>query len=496
MKRHITSLLLIILLFFNVIIVGNSLVCANENETIDETIVNVRAKNIFLQTKLFLYEIENGLKGVGYDDYIGLIDIEAENNSYAQEKIFTLAAFYHKYFISGTTMTYAWAENELLTPLQSNFWKYHKILRAESEENGSKYFTIDSMIALEFLSSAYRDSQNNIIKNQLIEPLFIQRESMKANNTLEYHGPSQSDHLAFWTAIEGVGYETDLNSYHKYISGGDPNLQYCLANTSLWAIAGMLNYGLLGRETSIDVEKEVFNASLNDAQKTMKYLEDILFINGTGFKEYNIASTDKIIFRTQALSLLSYARLYQATGNVVYIDKAENVIVNIIKPYFIDSEEGGAVLWFNSTSGIGANIKEGYGNALYAYSLIELYKATGRERYLILSLEVINFLNNYMYKKSADGLIEGYIEYIRKNGTIYDPPGFLSNTTRLWKTNALIFYVNEEIYSTYRPLHVKYILWMIIGITTVIGVIIIINIAVKRKIVYKNLSKSTKILTK
>jgi len=495
MKRHTTSLFFIILLYFNVIIVGNSLVCANEDETIDDTITNVRVKNIFLQTKLFLYEIENGLKGVGYDDYIGLIDIEAENNSYAQEKIFTLAAFYHKYFISGTTMTYAWAENELLTPLQSNFWKYHKILRAESEENGSRYFTIDSMIALEFLSSAYRDSQNINIMNQLIEPLFIQRESMKANNTLEYHGPSQSDHLAFWTAIEGVGYETDLNSYHKYISGGDPNLQYCLANTSLWAIAGMLNYGLLGRETSIDVEQEIFNASLNDAQKTMKYLEDILFINGTGFKEYNNASTDNIIFKSQALSLLAYARLYQATKNTIYVDKAEDIIENVISRYFIDNERGGAISWYNNTSETGSNIKEGYGNALYAYSLIELYKATGRERYLILALEVINFLNNYMYKISVDGLIEGYIEYIQKNGTIYDPPGPLSNTTRLWKTNALIFYVNEEIYLAYRPCQVNYLLWIILGIIATMGVIIITNIAIKRRITRKNLPKSINILS-
>ncbi|MCK4282095.1 MAG: hypothetical protein KAX10_08270, partial [Candidatus Lokiarchaeota archaeon] len=94
MKKYTNSLLFIILLCFNVLIGGNYLVYANENETINETIANVRAKNIFLQTKLFLHEIENGLKGVGYDDYSGLIDIEAQINSYAQEKIFTLAAFY------------------------------------------------------------------------------------------------------------------------------------------------------------------------------------------------------------------------------------------------------------------------------------------------------------------------------------------------------------------------------------------------------------------
>ncbi len=492
MKRHTTSLLFIILLCFNVLIVGNSLVCANENETINDTIANVRAKNIFLQTKLFLHEIENGLKGVGYDDYSGLIDIEVEINSYAQEKIFTLAAFYHRYVISGTTMTYAWAENELLTILQSNFSKYHKILRAESEKKKSVYFTIDSMIALEFLTSAYRDSQNNIIKNQLLDPLFIQRESMKANNTPEYQGPSQSDHLAFWTAIKGEGYETGLNSYYKYTSGGDLNLQYCLANTSLWAIAGMLNYGLLVRESSINVEQEVFNISLNDAQKTMKYLEDVLFINGKGFKEYSNASTDKIIFRTQALSLLSYARLYQATGNVVYIDKAENVIVNIIKPYFIDSEKGGAVVWFNSTSGIGANIKEGYGNALYAYSLMELFKASGQEKYLTTATEVINFLGNYMYKKSSDEMNEGYIEFIQKNGTIYGPPGFLSNTTRLWKTNALIFYINEDIYFTFQPLFVKNMIWIITGIIALIGVIVIVLLINKYRAKGKKLSKTIK----
>lgn len=492
MKRHTTSLLFIILLCFNVLIVGNSLVCANENETINDTIANVRAKNIFLQTKLFLHEIENGLKGVGYDDYSGLIDIEVEINSYAQEKIFTLAAFYHRYVISGTTMTYAWAENELLTILQSNFSKYHKILRAESEKKKSVYFTIDSMIALEFLTSAYRDSQNNIIKNQLLDPLFIQRESMKANNTHEYQGPSQSDHLAFWTAIKGEGYETGLNSYYKYTSGGDLNLQYCLANTSLWAIAGMLNYGLLVRESSINVEQEVFNISLNDAQKTMKYLEDVLFINGKGFKEYSNASTDKIIFRTQALSLLSYARLYQATGNVVYIDKAENVIVNIIKPYFIDSEKGGAVVWFNSTSGIGANIKEGYGNALYAYSLMELFKASGQEKYLTTATEVINFLGNYMYKKSSDEMNEGYIEFIQKNGTIYGPPGFLSNTTRLWKTNALIFYINEDIYFTFQPLFVKNMIWIITGIIALIGVIVIVLLINKYRAKGKKLSKTIK----
>ena len=492
MKKYTNSLLFIILLCFNVLIGGNYLVYANENETINETIANVRVKNIFLQTKLFLHEIENGLKGVGYDDYSGLIDIEAQINSYAQEKIFTLAAFYHRYVISGTTMTYAWAENELLTTLQSNFSKYHKILRAESEKNKSIYFTIDSMIALEFLTSAYRDSQNNIIKNQLLDHLFIQRESMKANNTPEYQGPSQSYHLAFWTAIKGEGYETGLNSYYKYTSGGDPNLQYCLANTSLWAIAGMLNYGLLVRESSIDVEQEIFNASLNDAQKTMKYLEDVLFINGKGFKEYSNASTDKIIFRTQALSLLSYARLYQATGNVVYIDKAESVIVNIINPYFIDSEKGGAVVWFNSTSGIGANIKEGYGNALYAYSLMELFKASGQEKYLTTATEVINFLGNYMYKKSSDDLNEGYIEFIQKNGTIYDPPGFLSNTTRLWKTNALIFYINEDIYFTFQPLFVKNMIWIITGIIALIGIIVIVLLINKYRVKGKKLSKTIK----
>ncbi len=369
----------------------------------------------------------------------------------------------------------------MLPTILSNFSRNHKILRKEDDQNISIYHTIENFIALEFLTSAYRDSQNIEIKNQLLEPLFNQRDSMKANNTPGYYGPIQANHMAFWTAIEGEGNETDINSYHKYTSGGDPNYEYCLTNTSLWAIAGILNYGMIIGESSTSNEHGHFNASLSDAQKVMNYIEDELFINATGFKEYREDLNDIYFFRTQALSLLAYARLYKATENKVYFDRADNLIENIIIPNFIDAIGGGAVTWINITSKSGSNVKEGYGNALYAYSLIELYKATKLEIYLTKAIEIINFLNNYMYKKSSDGIIEGYVEYITENGSIFDPPGLLSNTTRKWDTNALIFYINEEIYFAYQPWFIKNMIWIITGSVMVIGVTVMIFLLKKYK---------------
>ncbi len=123
---------------------------------------------------------------------------------------------------------------------------------------------------------------------------------------------------------------------------------------------------------------------------------------------------------------------------------------------------------------------------------MELFKASGQEKYLTTATEVINFLGNYMYKKSSDELNEGYIEFIQKNGTICDPPGFLSNTTRLWKTNALIFYINEDIYFTFQPLFVKNMIWIITGIISLIGVIIIVLLINKYRVKGKNLSKTIK----
>ena len=483
--------MIIILLNFNIIIAGNFFVYANEQETLVQTIGGVRSKNILLQTGLFLHEVQENLKGVGYDDN-GLVDIEPEVKSYSKEKLFAIAAFYHRYTISGTTTTYAWAEDELLPTILSNFSKNHKILRKEDDQNISIYHTIENMIALEFLASAYRDSQNIEIKNQLLEPIFNQRESMKANNTPGYYGPIQANHLAFWTAIEGEGNETGINSYHKYTSGGDPNYEYCLTNTSLWAIAGILNYGMLIRESFANNENGQFNASLRDAQKVINYIEDELYINATGFKEKSEASVDVYFFRTQALSLLAYARLYKATGNNFYINRVDDLIENIIKPNFIDAIGGGAVTWINITSKSASNIKEGYGNALYAYSLIELYKATNQEIYLTTAIEIINFLNNYMYKKSSDGKIEGYIEFITKNGTIYDPPGLLSNTTRKWDTNALIFYINEEIYFSSQPWFIKNMVWIIAGSSMVIGVTTIIFLLKKYKTKRIKQSKTVK----
>lgn len=509
MKRNKTVLFLLTLLSFNILVVCFGPAVLASTESYEDTIANVITKNLALQSNFFgntmTSPMSAALTGVGHDNS-GIVDIKGGSNSYAVPKAIATAAFFRRFLLSGSTVTHSWASDTLWNELKStNFKKNNKLVSAESDASGNTYSVVDNMIALEFLSSSFRDSQEITIKS-FIDGLFAQRPGMEADTGVTY-APTSANHIAYWTEITGEGQNPDL--YDKNIEyDANDYYRYPQSITSFWAIAGMINYGLAVRGSVSDLTYSLYNNSVEDAKKAMAYAETEFYFNGTGYKLHKYDSSNTLVFRVQALAVLAYARLYQATQIQSYLDEAESIIVNSITRYFLDPTKG-AINKYDLNIGAGSDIKSGYDNALYAYALMELYKATGIAKYLNRATEIINFMNNYMFKITGDAKIQAYIEYTTRDGTAYDPlpadkdpisgesldnAGQIGTTARFWTTNALVMMVNEDMYYQYLPWYIKYWVWELVIAIAAVGIIAVLILVRKRGKRGTKLSKTVKAL--
>ncbi|TFF94194.1 MAG: hypothetical protein EU544_04800 [Promethearchaeota archaeon] len=463
MKQKTLGIICILMLTCNMVLIMPTLVLG-ELDTV-ELSSDLTELNADLQEKLFKDEVTGGLESLGDEEGNKV----GESEAFAIENSIATAAFYNRYSRSGNAECDDWGENEAF-PAVSGLEANNKLYR--QEEDPTLYYTADQAIAVEFLSIGYEQSQNQEIL-PLLENVYSSLDDFESNDTDGYKN-------AYWQAINEEGYRAGS--------------EYCLTNVSLWTIVGLLGFGLTVKGLTIDNEEQYSVTSIDIAEKIIEFCEDECFYNGSGFLEYPYADftnpeTQNFYFNTQALAVLAYTRLYEATQKQVYLDKAELFVKYIITLNFLDTgKTGGCVSYFSQADGTKSDVKKGFDNALYAYALIQLYEATSETEYSHLrrAEEIVVFMNDELYQESEDGEILGYVELL-VDGDVPD-----DYEIRLWKTNALMLFVNEEIIWYERPWYIKYLWWIIIGSIVIVAIIVIVILIRKRRNIGTKLPKMVK----
>lgn len=433
-----------------VLVMAPSLVVAEiDKEKLRDDLTSI---NVDIQEKLLSTEVSGGIEGI--------YDLEGNTlptgvDTLPQENSILTAALYTRYVRSGNAEAEDWADGTFsaINNLKSN----SKIAR--DKETGV-YYTADQAMVLEFLSIGFKHSQNQKLTT-LMETLYTSLNQFEANETAGYSGYEN----AFWRAIGADGNKYEPNNDYKF----------CYTNSSLWAIIGMLNFGQTMKGTVSDNEDDYSGTSVTWAKEIIEFCEDYCYFNGTGFLEYpyaNMTTPEKnFYFNTQVLGVLAYTRLYEATEEQAYLDKANMLVEFIIPAFFLDTGKiGGCVSRISVATGFKSSTKKGYDNALYAYALLNLYEATNDPTYLQRAEEIAVFMKENLYVESEDGTLVGYKEILQNDE--------IQSDQRYWKTNALMLWVNEEVIWNERPWYVKYMWFLIIGaiiILAIIGIIILIR---------------------
>ncbi|MHA1147641.1 MAG: glycoside hydrolase family 76 protein [Promethearchaeota archaeon] len=468
MKQKTLAIIITVIISAQIFLVIPSIVLAELD--VNELTTQSSEINAEFQEKLFKDEVTDGLEGLGDNEgnKFGGTDTFAIENSIAT------AAFFTRYARSGNAECDSWGEDDTF-PAVSNLEANNMLERSED-----LFYVADQGIALEFLSVAYDHSQNQEMLTKL-ENVYSSIDNFESNDTAGYNGYKGG----YWKAItkDGIKYKTNEEAY-----------KYCFTNNTFWVIIGLLNFGLNVKGLSIDNDEQYSITSVEISEKLIEFCEDECFFNGSGFMEYpyaDMAEPEKnnYYFNTQALAVLAYTRLYQATGKQQYLDRANLFVNYIIAKNFLDTGKvGGYISYYSQSTGKRSNIKIGFDQALYAYALINLYVATGETSQAHLSRlhEVVKFMNDKMYKKSKDGEIVGYVELMVDDEIPDD------YELRYWRTNALMMLVNEEMQWYSRPWYIKYLMWIIIGAVAVAGIILIVVLVRRRRNIGTKLPKMVK----
>jgi hypothetical protein len=468
MKRKNLSLILISSIMLNMFILTPSIVFA----ALDVGALAGRAGdiNIQLQELYFKDRISGkGFVGLGLDgagQYGGSYIFTAPNTM-------GMAALYTRYARSGNVECQNWADGvvyDKIKSIETNMLKNEEITAAAGKDI---FLTAEQGMGLEFLSVSYDHSGDQFMLS-LLENLYSSLINFEAKSVNPYGFDG-----AYWKAIDNTKakYEPD-NSYY-----------YCYSNASLWAIIGMLKFGLSIRGTTSDSLQNYFSNSVTRAKVVIQFLEDYSFYNGSGFIEYPyqpLIGEKEFKLETQILGALAYTRLYQATEEQFYLDKAEAMIDYIVRSFVTTGTVGGAIHEYSTSTGEKSVIKYGYENALFAYVLLNLFTATGEAEvaHLRRAEEIAYFMNENLYKLSTNGDIAGYVEKLTNNTIISD--------RRLHTTQSLMLWVNEEIMFHERPWFIKYLWWIIIGVVAVLVTVFIIIGVKKKKDIGRKLPKLVK----
>lgn len=458
MKRNKTTLTILFILGLNLLIIAPLSVHALDAAALSVTATDT---NVKLQEKYFKDRVDGkGFLGVGLDGSSNIPGVV--QNPYIAPNTIGYAAFYTRYIRSGNAETKSWADSDV-EPLISGLMTGNLYAYWDTVNLG--YFTADQGMALEFMSLGYDLSKNQGML-QIIENNYNAMPAFQASST----EPNGHDG-AYWVALDGNGDKL-----------GGAQYQWCNTNASLWAIIGMLKFGLVVKGLTDDLTHNFSATSITRAEAAIQFVESKCFYNGSGFMEYPYADLlgGVYTFNTQVLALLAYTRLYEATLEQSYLDKANMMIEYIITKNFLRTGTlGGCVSYYNSQNPNDVSVhKRGYDNALYAYALIQLYEAQGETDLTPLrrAEEIIDFMNKALYKETSSGVLVGYCEYFVNDTLAADP----FDDYRFYITNALMLLVNEEIIFYNRPWFIKYLWWLVIA-GIVIVVIIAVVVGVKRK---------------
>ncbi len=465
MTRKTTSLMLLVSLSLNLFIFAPSIVLAS----VDPGALAARAGeiNVQLQEDYFQDRVQGG-------GFVGT-GIKGANplNSpfiYIPPNAMALAALYTRYVRSGNANCKTWADSgpkTALGALGDNMLMNEELTDADGTYN--IYLTTDQGIALEFMSLSYDHSGDQVVLSRL-ENIFTSLRHFESSASEQYGKDG-----AYWRAIKQHPSTFVISKYEP-----NSDYYYCYANASFWAIIGMCKFAISVKGTTIDNLEGHSSNAITRSEQVIQFLEDYCYFNGSGFVEYPYSQLigDKVFkVETQILAALAYTRLYQATQTQSYLDKANMMIEQIITKSFLTTGTiGGVITEIDTETGYPSVLKEAYENALLAYTLINLYAASGETdiEHLRRAEEIAYFLNEYLYDVTEDGAIAGYLEELN-NGTVLP-----SMDVRLHTTQSLMMIVNEEIMFHERPWFIKYLWWEIIG-AIVVAAVIFIAIGVKKK---------------
>ncbi|HMF31555.1 MAG TPA: hypothetical protein VKK79_09080, partial [Candidatus Lokiarchaeia archaeon] len=228
----------------------------------------------------------------------------------------------------------------------------------------------------------------------------------------------------------------------------------------------------------------------DEADGCMVYPDVYCYTPFYGLYKDSWSDTSGYHLDTQALALLAFSRLYQATQKEEYITRADALINAIMQYFFVGGLGAGADSF---SSGVRSTWINGSSNAMLAMALGDLYKSTGDSKYSGLCQDIATFMNKYMWEDA--GNIKGYCEYFNATSLsrASDPnnPEATANA-KLMSTNAMMMYANEMVMYANRSFWDIYGFWVIVGSVLLIAIIAIVILVSRRRTVGTKLSKTVK----
>ncbi len=436
--------------------------------------------------------LKNGFKtpgtaivGWGHDDSNPSDIGPAPTDIWAQQNVIGAAALLKNFQATADAESSSWATEDLWPRVRDMVDRTGtRGVRAHEDFPTTRKRAIDQFMFLEFVSESYSLSDSGAMYSA-ITAMLGHLDPFKANDTEGLYGKGDGD---WWTMIE---------ANLKYVDPQDEiNTQHPLVKNSLWAAAGLSTFAQAVKGTQDDITFDYSSEALELAENSIAFADAYCYDRLTGLyweDAYRQNQTEHAFqMEIQATALLALARLAQATQKEMYVTKADALIQSIIR-YFYDSGRGGVYTSFNAATGEVENVKRGWDNALMAYAAIQLAIARGLEEFNIgsfirgkdqityfnIAVDLMNYMNNYHWRRSEDAGIRGYIEWVDRDGEYASPP-LEADTNRRADTNMLALYNLAEIIYATRPWYVVYQMYLIVG-GGLIGVIVLVSVLLYRR---------------
>lgn len=438
------------------------------------------------------------LKGAGYSDNAefsyGLSD-EA-GTEILPENVMAMAALVNDYEVTenAQSLNYGTAdvwENVKEILYDVNLKTVYHSKNMKGDDLGNRRFATDQFMFLEFVGQTQLTVKDPTMATKLGD-LYLKTFWFEANVTSKNLAPKG----AYWTQMEGITIKVEDTTYRPFNRHPSDNT-YPLTNSSLWAAIGYSTFAQTLLGTTEDQQYKTSDQAIQRAETAFAYC-DLYAWDATDGLYYEVAM-DKgrgAYANTQVVALLACARLYQVTGKDLYLIKADTILNSIMKNYFVAGFGG-------IRDGQQNQYFRGYDNALFAYALIALGKATGsgqmslteyfsfnraHNKYISAALTVMNFMNNFMWVNTTGTLMAGYSEWVNITGDVVTPTQYTGNPNiRLITTNMLAYYCLADTIRHTKPWFEYYRMWVIYT-AVVLGVIILVIV-----LVYRRSSEGTKL---
>jgi len=434
------------------------------------------------------------IKWRGFDDGEGFsYDSNMEDNMIAlADNAMGMLAFQKVFVTTSISETQTWAQGDIWEEMQSTLLAggTNKDVQRSAKyynEYSNHKFASDQFIFLEFLSQDTMITADPEMRTKIVN-VYGALNSYRANVT----DKNAVAYGAYWTMVQGSTKFTTTLAYPYCPFPAD--YEYPLTNSSLWAAAGLASFGKMMVGSEEDKTFNYVEPALKEAELAMAFADVATWNNVLGLYKENAYEVRPYLANTQILALLACARLYQATGKTIYLTKADTILSSLMT-YFWVSGFGGVVEALDHTTLARNGIMRGYDNALLAYALMQLGVATGSNvknvkeyilgrasnKYTNMGLDVMTFMNNYMWVKTG-GDMAGYVEFLNTTtGQGFSPSTYSTFTNiRLSTTNMLALYCLGETILQSKPWHGYYQDYLIYtGIA--LGVILFVAILVARR---------------